>query len=225
MKTKLPKLQIRNTSQYSDEAVELCLRWALRSVCDVPGRLTSRVESAFVVKVQNAKWTFSGRASFRRVLLRIGSPSRFPNTHRYARYANNEDFPLLTVNDWAECLTGLAAHEFLHRHADGGGKPREFEFRCELAWEDAVDYLRKHRAEFDAELDAIRHKEAVRESAKRNSAAERAALLNSPEHKLHIGLEREKVFARKVKFYTTKLKKQQASNRRIQKRIQKVEAN
>src|ERR1035438_5705164 len=36
-------------------------------------------------------------------------------------------------------------------------------FKCETAEEDAVNELRKDRAEFDAELDAIRHKESARE--------------------------------------------------------------
>ena len=224
MSTKTPELRVINTSQYSDDIVNRCVDFALRSVMTIPGNL-NRMRSV-KVQVTNTSYRMSGRAfcGENRMLIRIGNPELFTaEARRYPTYENDENFPLQQHRDFIEGIVGVSAHEFMHLHDTkiDVSKPKEQEFRAEIAESDALEEFRKQRSEWEARLAADRRRAGEREEAQAAREAELERIRTSPEHLIGRLLDQKKRWEAKKRRAETAIKK---LNRRIAAR-QRVMAN
>lgn len=134
---------------------------------------------------------------WRRILVRIGPPSRFPRKVSYGRY---KDMPEYEFKTYREAMVGVTAHEMGHAIDLGLNKPGEL--RCEMCCLDALDYYRKNQAEIDREID-----EAMRAVEQKEQDALKARM---PQQKAYKRLEQAKKalvkWQRKAKLAATKLK-------------------
>lgn len=222
MKTKTNKLWLRSTSRYPDcEAFILC-RTARESV---ERSLTQgEVLHPIIVKLTNSCHAYCGRGAWnewehtdkprkfkgrrftnffwRRILVRVGPPERFP---RKVCYHTFKDMPEFEFKTYREAIIGVTAHEM--GHALGYSGRKEGEEKCEmLAW-DALDYYRKHQAEIDAEIDAALRAQRPQKPTVEDKAAEKLA-------KAEASLKKWK---RKLALATNKVKRYTRMVRRLSK--------
>lgn len=216
MKTKTTKLWLRSTSRYPKAECFILCRTALesveRSLCG--GEVMPRI----IVKLTNTCHGYCGRASWsewehtgklpnrlaiqwKRVLVRVGAPNRFPCRVQYPRF---KDMPEMDFRTYREAIVAVTAHET--GHALGYSGRKEGEERCEMMAWDALDYYRKHQAEIDAEIEATLA-EARQKVAKPTPEAKTAEKLASAEAKLKKWKRKLTLATNKVKLYTRQVRR------------------
>lgn len=109
-------MRIKNTSRYPNSDILRLVKFASK------GTSSERVE----IHVKNSKWAFAGRAwhdvgnsSIIKVddkiddliVVRIGSPDKFPMNFKYPGLKRA---PKYTLNNWKEAIVSLTAHELYH---------------------------------------------------------------------------------------------------------------
>jgi hypothetical protein len=144
---------------------------------------------------------------WKRVLVRVGPPERFPRAVRYPKF---KDMPEYEFKTYREAIIGVAAHEMGHVLGHSGRKRGEE--MCEMMLQDAVDLYRKRQAEIDAEIDRavaeLREQEQARAQAKaaaKNPALTRQRRMSQALAKLNEWERRQRAAQKKVKFYARRV--------------------
>jgi hypothetical protein len=216
---------IKNTSRYPDNAVRWLVHFAARYVrgeMTRMGDLEKFDRHGFWLQFKNKTCHYYGGRyfnqlvnsrggyplqddeQFRRVMVKIGKPEKFPMQSWDPRY---KDMPEGRLNDWQEATIAITAHELCHVKYNGR---KEGEYNCDTIMHDAVDAFRKSRILFDEAMDAGQRKEQERETA---AAAKRSpeAVLNQRLIKAQAQLarwtRRQKIAGTKVKLYEREVKR------------------
>lgn len=220
MKTKTPKLWLRNTSRYPDAECFILCRVARESV--ERSLAADQVLPPSIVKLTNTYHGYCGRAAWtewehrrgkdsikwKRILVRVGPPDRFPRRVCYLKF---KDMPEYEFKTYREAIVGVAAHEWGHVLGASGRKAGEE--MCEMMLQDAVDLYRKHQAEIDAEIhQALAVRKVLEDSrAKARANAKNPALLR--QRRMEAALEkfnqwqrRARAAQKKLKFYARRVK-------------------
>lgn len=215
MKTKTSKLWLRSTSRYHDHEAFILCRTALESVEAnlAPGEVLRPI----IVKLTNSSHAYCGRGAWgewehhgpkcqrkatcwRRILVRVGSPDKFPSKVCYHSF---KDMPEFEFRTYREGIIGVTAHEC--GHALGYSGRKDGEMKCELLSWDALDYYRKNQAAIDAEIDAALQETVQRDrevQAAKTPEAKTAKKRANAEAKLKQWKRKLTVAANKVKRYT-----------------------
>lgn len=220
MKTKTTKLWLRSTSSYPKAECFILCRTALESV---ERSLNAEQElPRIIVKLTNSCHAYAGRGAWtfwehhgphsnrkatlwKRVLVRIGKPDRFP---RKACYPTFKDMPEYEFRTYREGMVGVVAHETGHALGYSGRKSGEE--HCELMAWDAVDYYRAHQARIDAEIDAALREQqdhAARLMAAQAPSAKTAKKLAAAVARLKRWKRKQALAETKVKVYTRLLRR------------------
>lgn len=211
---------IKNTSRYPDNAVRWLIHFAaryVRSEFERMGFLERFDRSGFYVEFKNkSRATYSGRyfnqlvtaqgaypflacETFRRMLVKIGAPEKFPMHSWDSRF---KDMPEGDLNDWQEATVAIAAHEFCHVKYSGDKAGEE---ACDTIMHDAVTAFRSSRQLFNEAMDAGQRKDQERQlaiAAKKSPESVAKQNLTDAESKLAKWNRKQKLATTKVKFYT-----------------------
>ena len=221
---KTSKLWLRNTSRYPDHEAWPLIKAAYESVNQ--GCSRGQEMPRIIVKLTNCSVSYRGRAhwieydspgrSWKRILVRVGAPDKFPRKIRYARWKS--DMPEFECRSYRECIVMVTAHEM--EHCLGASGRQSGEFRCEMAAWDAIDYFRKHQSEIEAEIAAgvERLSQTLLAKAQRLAESRRPEVLLAEKFKK--AQEALGRWQRKSKLAASKVKKYCRAVARYQKRIQ-----
>ena len=225
------QILLKNTTRYDDKQVAWLVKFAAKYVRSEFVRLGFGHEfdnTPIAMRITKCSWSYCGRFLYRasggflerkygmkadlhkwyqNVLVRIGSPKRFPVKTQYPTF---KDMPEGDLRDWQEAVVAITAHELCHIHYRGG---KEGETNCELIMLDTVTAFRRDRQHFDDMVQKERDAEIERRLA--------TARASNPD----VIRERRKADAqaklaqwqRKAKLAQTKVKKYQRTVNRLAK--------
>jgi hypothetical protein len=165
---------------------------------------------------KGAKHGYGGVEAWRRILVRIGSPTHFQTPIEW-NYWKFKDMPQFTINNYREAVVAITAHEM--QHALGSSGRKHGEEKCEMnAW-DALEYYRKHQQEIDGTIQT----RIVRTELRQLAAIAKVQEKKDPNVRLSKQFEkmakRLEQWKRRLKSATNKVKKYQRAYNRLAKKI------
>lgn len=207
-------MELKITSKYPKNVVEdivnLAHKWVFQNSISKPD---------FRVRVKNSEYAYAGRYygyTRPKVVVRIGRPNHFPCK---CKYPNRITAPEYMMNDWKEAMFCVSFHEFWHGLQDKTNSPYS-EVETERMVVKFLEQFRQMRPELDAKWKAATDKVVQREQSKKL----RAAAKNTPEYELQQIGKKIAAFTRRMKLYTTKLKKLNRRKRHLEKKSSEEKA-
>lgn len=203
-------MELKITSKYPKNVIEdlvsLAHDWAFAST-------DKRVN--FRVRIKNSAHAYGGRYyayDFRPlVIVRIGTPVHFP---RKVKYPNRVTAPEYVVNDWQEAMFKVAFHEFWHGYQHLTNSPYS-EVETEHRVVKMLEKFREMRPMLNAKWEAQKQKVIVRIETQKTRAMQK----NTPQYELTLLGQKMATFQRRIKLYTTKMKKLQRRKRHLEKKV------
>lgn len=199
---------LKNTSRYPDAEVKVLVAVAIKSLEDY---LPERYQ--FGLKLTNSSHGFRGKAFYKRILVRVGGPHRFPVT---ASYWTFKDMPVYEVRTYREAIVGITAHELMHLCGKSGRK--DGELWCEMAAIDAIELYRRRQQEIDEQADRARSRVLKRTASERFSRTP----LGRARRAVPAAEKKLKRWGRKAKLAQTMLKKVRRELARARKRLEQL---
>lgn len=198
-------MKIENTSRYSNAEVKYLVNFAAKCV----GRKQLGRIRGVEVRNRNNGRAFSGHAWWSGyVVVSVGAPDCFPRViDRRRSKERYSAWPTYTMENWRECIVGVAAHEFGHleqfQRSRRIGKYVEFsQIECEQEAKRAIEAFRK-----DIEVHNQKMAELVeKENGKVAHKKAKKAVAKSASGKLAKLEKNKKRWMRKLKLAQTKLK-------------------
>jgi hypothetical protein len=199
-------MELQITSKYPKNVVKDLIHLAYDKVFG--GQLK---KPDFRVKVKNSRHAYAGAWYGYLIVIRIGAANKFPRTAKYPRLVTAPEY---TFNDWVEAMFGVAVHEFWHG-LQGRTRSELSEIECEKMTLKYLEEFRLERPQLEAKWAAAQQRVEVRKTA----VMTRQAQKNTPQYELTTLGQKMATFQRRIKLYTTKMKKLQRRKRHLEKKI------